>query len=137
VTVYCFDTDALSNTLWQRPPVELTRRLAHISPDDQATTTITVGEMLYGAKKRGNVRLAQRIKDVTFAGLHVLPFDEPAARTYADVRVELERQGRRLDEPDTRIAAIALSRDLTLITGNVRHFARVPDLRVENWLEPG
>jgi tRNA(fMet)-specific endonuclease VapC len=33
-----------------------------------------------------------------------------------------------------RIASIALSRDLTLITGNVRHFARVPDLNVENWL---
>ena len=34
------------------------------------------------------------------------------------------------------IAAIALSRDLTLVTGNVRHFERVPGLRIENWLEP-
>jgi len=38
--------------------------------------------------------------------------------------------------PDLVIAAIALSRDLTLVTGNVRHFERIPGLRVENWLEP-
>ncbi len=64
----------------------------------------------------------------------MLPFDEPAARTYAELRAELERGGRPLDEPDLRIAAIALSRNLTLVTGNVRHFNRVPSLRVENWL---
>jgi tRNA(fMet)-specific endonuclease VapC len=45
------------------------------------------------------------------------------------------RRGQRLDGPDLRIAAIALSRDLTLVTGNVRHFERVPGLRIENWLE--
>ena len=51
------------------------------------------------------------------------------------LRAELERQGRRLDEPDLRIASIALSRQLTVVTGNVRHFRRVPELAVENWLE--
>jgi predicted nucleic acid-binding protein len=35
---------------------------------------------------------------------------------------------------DLRIASIALSRGLVVVTGNVRHFSRVPDLRVENWL---
>jgi tRNA(fMet)-specific endonuclease VapC len=34
-----------------------------------------------------------------------------------------------------RIAAIALVRDLTVVTANLRHFQRVPGLRVENWLE--
>jgi predicted nucleic acid-binding protein len=29
---------------------------------------------------------------------------------------------------------IALARDATLVTGNVRHFARIPELRIENWL---
>ena len=61
-------------------------------------------------------------------------FDEQAARAYAEIRVELEAKGQRLDDADLRIAAICLARDLTLITGNVRHFERVPGLRVENWL---
>jgi tRNA(fMet)-specific endonuclease VapC len=54
---------------------------------------------------------------------------------YGRLRAQLEREGRRIGEPDLRIAAIALARDLTLVTGNVRHFQRVPDLRIENWLE--
>ncbi len=36
---------------------------------------------------------------------------------------------------DLLIASIALRHDLPLITGNTRHFSRVPGLRVENWLE--
>ena len=53
---------------------------------------------------------------------------------YGQLRAELERAGRRVAEPDLRIAAIALARDATLVTANVRRFARIPDLRVENWL---
>jgi hypothetical protein len=44
--------------------------------------------------------------------------------------------GVRLDEPSLRIASIAVERDLTLVTGSGRLYARVPGLRIENWLEP-
>jgi tRNA(fMet)-specific endonuclease VapC len=64
----------------------------------------------------------------------VLPFDSSAAEVYGPLRAGLEREGRRLDEPDLRIASIALSRDMTLVSGNVRHFSHVRGLRVENWL---
>ncbi|HSR22290.1 MAG TPA: hypothetical protein VLW53_01985 [Candidatus Eisenbacteria bacterium] len=50
------------------------------------------------------------------------------------MRADLERSGRPLAEPDLRIAAIALAHDLTLVTGNGRHFSRIPGLRVESWL---
>jgi tRNA(fMet)-specific endonuclease VapC len=51
------------------------------------------------------------------------------------LRADLERQGKRLAEPDLRIGSIALSRDLTLVTGNVRHLKRIPGLIIENWLD--
>ena len=134
MSAYCFDTDVLSATLWRRPPIELVRALAQVAPEHQFTTSITVGELLYGARKRGSLRLTHQIREVVLAALTVLPFDETTARAYAEVRTDLEQAGQRLDEPDLRIAAIALSRDLTLVTGNVRHFERVPGLTVENWL---
>jgi len=134
VSAYCFDTDVLSATLWRRPPIELVRALAQVAPEHQFTTSITVGELLYGARKRGSLRLTHQIREVVLAALTVLPFDETAARAYAEVRTDLEQAGQRLDEPDLRIAAIALSRDLTLVTGNVRHFERVKGLHVENWI---
>ena len=74
------------------------------------------------------------MRDLLAGALTVLPFDEVAAEAYGSLRARLEAEGRRLDEPDLRIASIALSRDLTLVTANVRHFDRVPGLRVDNWL---
>ena len=111
------------------------RRLARIPANEQATTTITLGEMLYAAARRGSQELLKRVRGALAIATVVLPFDAEAAEIYGPLRAELERAGRRIDEPDLRIASIALSRDLTLVTGNVRHFARVPGLALENWLE--
>jgi predicted nucleic acid-binding protein len=133
--VFCFDTDILSAVMRRDPPLHLIRRLAEVPPRQQFTTAITVGEMLYGAAKRGDPQLEQRVHDLILRAQAVLPFDEPAAEVYGSLRATLERAGRPLAEPDLRIAATALSRDLTLVSGNVRHFARVPGLRLENWLE--
>jgi tRNA(fMet)-specific endonuclease VapC len=132
--VYCFDTDTLSAVVRRDPPLHLIRRLAQVPPTEQATTTINLGELLYGAAKRGSERLAKQVREVLLSATFILPFDEDAAEVYGPLRAQLERDGRRLDEPDLRIASIALSRGLTVVTGNVRHFARVPGLAVENWL---
>lgn len=133
--MFCFDTDILSAVMRRDPPLHLIRRLAEVPPRQQFTTAITVGEMLYGAAKRGDPQLEQRVHDLILRAQAVLPFDEPAAEVYGSLRATLERAGRPLAEPDLRIAATALSRDLTLVSGHVRHFARVPGLRLENWLE--
>jgi predicted nucleic acid-binding protein len=45
----------------------------------------------------------------------------------------LERRGRSIGLADTFIAAHARSEGLTLVTSNVRHFARVPRLKYEDW----
>ena len=133
--MYCFDTDVLSALLRPAPPLGLVRRLARTDASEQCTTAITLGELLYGATRIGSMELAERIAEIVPAAHAVLPFDEAVARSFADLKASLERVGAPLAEPDLRIAAIALARDLTLVTGNIRHFTRVPDLRVENWLE--
>jgi tRNA(fMet)-specific endonuclease VapC len=133
--MYCFDTDVLSAALRRDPPLDLVRRLARLPPEQQFTTAVTLGELLYGAARRGGERLVERIRQVLPQAQRILPFDEEAAGIYGPLRARLEAEGRRLAEPDLRIAAIALARRLVLVTGNARHFARVPGLRVENWLE--
>jgi tRNA(fMet)-specific endonuclease VapC len=132
--MYCFDTDVLSATMRRDPHLPLIRRLAQVPPAEQFTTAITLGELLYGAARRDSARLQLQIRELLRGALAVLPFDEAAAEAYGPLRARLEAAGRPLAEPDTRIASIALARNLTLVTGNVRHFDRVPDLAVENWL---
>lgn len=135
MTGYCFDTDIVSVVHWRKPSAHLLRRLARAPAEQQFTTTITLGELLYGAARTGNPRRESQVCTVVTHAYRILSFDRKAAEVYGPLRARLERAGRRLDEPDLRIASIALSRGLTLVTANVRHFGRVPDLSVENWLE--
>lgn len=93
-----------------------------------------MGELLYGAARRESKQLSRQVRDLISGALTILPFDEHAAEVYGSLRAQLESDGEPLAEPDLRIASIALSRNLTVVTGNTRHFARVPDLPVENWL---
>lgn len=85
-------------------------------------------------EKRGSTALAARVQELIASAGVILAFDQHAGRRYGELRAELARAGRRIAEPDLRIAAIALTRDATLVTANVKHFARIGGLRVENWL---
>ena len=79
--------------------------------------------------------LVEKIEAVVLPNLPVLAFDTAAARSYGETRAKLERLGTPVGDADMRIAAIALSRGLRVVTGDERHFRRVPGLETENWLE--
>lgn len=61
----------------------------------------------------------------------VLPFDSDAARRHAELRHAIRAQP--ISDHDLIIASVAVVNGLTLVTGNVREFSRVPGLNVENW----
>lgn len=134
--MYLLDTDTLSNLMRRVPQSSLISRLARVPPEDQFTSSVTLGELVYGALRSDRATLLlERIEAVIPTELPVLPFDAAAARRYGEVRADLEGKGTPIGDADLRIAAIALSRGLTIVTANERHFRRVPDLSVENWLE--
>jgi tRNA(fMet)-specific endonuclease VapC len=64
-----------------------------------------------------------------FKGLNVLPFDRSAAAEFDRLKAQKIRVGTN----DLRIASIALSRGLPLLTRNTRDFSRVPNLLTEDW----
>lgn len=135
--MYLLDTDILSNLLKRAPSTTLIAKLASMPIEQQFTSSITLGELVYGAyrlRTRASALLEQ-LEKTLLPNLPVLPFDAAAARQYGEVRAELERHGTLLGDADLRIGAIALVHGLTLVTGNVRHFQRIPGLPVENWLE--
>ncbi|MCH8279646.1 MAG: type II toxin-antitoxin system VapC family toxin [Chloroflexi bacterium] len=133
--MFLFDTDTLSQIIKREPSSSLLNRMAAVPRDEQFTTSITVGEMVYGAERSSRRDyLLRQFESQLWPALRILPFDRAAAEAYGSLRAELERAGTPLSEPDTRIAAIALTHNLTLVTGNVRHFSRVAGLSVENWI---
>ncbi|MBI2906945.1 MAG: PIN domain-containing protein [Chloroflexi bacterium] len=105
--------------------------MAIVPLEQQFTSAITLRELLYGAYRLGTQSgtLLERLEKTLLRNLPVIPFDAEAAYTYGETRGELERRGIVIGDADLRIAAIALARHLTVITGNVRRFQRVPDCR--------
>jgi tRNA(fMet)-specific endonuclease VapC len=95
---------------------------------------VSLAELRFGIARTGSTRL-QTALDGLLRQLPVAALDSPADRSYAELRVVLEQTGRPIGPNDLLIAAHALALDLTLITGNLREFSRVPGLRVENWLD--
>jgi tRNA(fMet)-specific endonuclease VapC len=134
--MYLFDTDSISQIIKSQPYLFFIKKLASVSPEEQFTTTITVGELVYGAYKSSRPSyFLDKLDRMVWPNINILPFDEGAARIYGKVRAEMEKKGLILAEPDMRISAIALQHNLTVITGNTRHFSKVKGLIVENWLK--
>jgi len=132
--VFLFDTDTLSNLGKAHPSPRLLRKLA-AAPGPIYTSAVTIAEILKGAHKSPNPAFfIQKLHGVLQALSGVLPFDRQAAEVYGKIAADLERQGMTIGFPDIQIAAIALSRNLEVITHNLGHFQRVPGLKVDDWL---
>ena len=128
---YLFDTDAISEVLKPRPAAAYVRWLASIPREEQFTSAVVVGELYKGAFRSSAVtRHLENIEKRVLPAVTVLSYDTAAARVYGQVRAHLESAGRPLADADLQIAATALLHDLELVTGNGRHFKRVPGLRI-------
>jgi len=75
------------------------------------------------------------IDDLLSTEVEVVEFDGACAHEYGRLRVDLKRRGVGIDNMDLLIAATAVARDATLVTHNTAHFAGIPGLRLEDWLE--
>lgn len=128
-----FDTDVISELMRPRPSKRLVQRIGRVPAGEQATTAITLGELRHGAAKAGRPELYVRALQL-LAGISSFDFDRSAAEAYGDLRATLERAGKPLADPDLRIAAIVLANEGKLVTGNVRHFARIAGLDAEDWI---
>ena len=107
----------------------------HVAADEELfITSITVAELTHGAHRSLHPEDNLTRLEVLLAALTVLPFDEMAARRCGHLKAELEEKGEPLDDLDLQIASVALEHSLPLASNNVKHFQRVKDLKLENWI---
>ena len=130
--IYLLDTNICIYALKNRPP-EVLQKLREIGRAAVAVSVITVMELRQGAEKSEQAVANHSKLDFFLHPMKVLPFDLEAALQGARIRAHLERQGTKIGDLDSLIAAQALAGDLILVTNNLREFKRVPGLRTENW----
>jgi len=89
--------------------------------------SVVRGELLVGIRKAPTPRNVRMVSEF-IQRFGSFPFDDAAAEMYASIRADLERKGLGIGPHDTQIAAIALMRGATLVTGNPKEFQRIPSL---------
>ena len=128
---YMLDTDTVSFAL--RGHGAVASRLLEQRPSEICISSITLAELRFGAEARRSRKL-HRLIDAFVGSVTVIPFDQPAADRFAPVAAALARRGEPIGTFDTLMAAHALSRGLTFVTNNSKHFQRVGGLKTENWV---
>jgi tRNA(fMet)-specific endonuclease VapC len=127
------DTNIVSNAL-RYPNGSAAHAMTLPGQPPVCVSVIVAAELRFGAQKLGSARLVNQIIGVLDT-IDVLPLEANVAQRYAEIRVALEALGKPIGPHDLLIAAHALALDLPLVTDNIREFSRVPNLRVENWLD--
>jgi tRNA(fMet)-specific endonuclease VapC len=102
--------------------------------DRMAMSAVTLAELMHGAEKSSDPARNLAVVEDFCSRLSVLSYGEKAAAHYGAIRAELERRGEPIGVNDLHIAAHARSEGLTLVSNNLREFARVPGLLSENWV---
>ena len=128
---YMLDTNICIYVM-KNHPMRLRERFNRLA-EQLCISSITLGELFYGAEKSS--RRDENLEAIAqfTARLEVRPFPAEAAPHYGQIRAELERTGRPIGGNDLLIGAHARAEGFIIVTNNARAFRRLPGLRVENW----
>lgn len=129
---YLVDTNILIYLLNSKLPA-LQRKFTHRDVSQFGVSSITVAELIYGARKSKLVEQNTNAVIKTLSSFDILDFTSADAFEYGDIRAELESNGNIIGGNDLLIAAQARRAGLIVITANTGEFSRVSGLRVEDW----
>lgn len=105
-----------------------------VKTEESYLSTIVVSELYKGVYCSRRVEENFKTLNEFIALISILEFDLQAALEFGKIQAELRKIGKPTGELDAMIAAVARSRQLILVTDNIRHFENIANLQLENWL---
>jgi tRNA(fMet)-specific endonuclease VapC len=115
-------------------PLSVRKKFETLHPSQLVLSMITLAELRYGAEKsQARDKALAKIHQLTTV-IDIAELSETVAEHYADIRAELDRQGKPIGNNDLWLAAHARAMGWILVTNNTKEFERVADLLIENWV---
>ncbi len=127
------DTNICIAIIRRKPPQAL-KRFRNYEVGEICISWVTLAELEFGVAKSQHADKNRAALDEFLLPLEIAGFDRETAQSYGRVRADLEKKGRPIGALDMMIAAHALTLGVTLATNNVREFARIKGLTVDDWL---
>lgn len=129
--MYVLDTNTL--IYFFKGAGQVATRMGAVSANGIAIPTVVLFELHVGIAKSQNPKPRQQLLNSLISQTVILPFDRPASMCAALIRAQLEKAGTPIGPIDVLIAGTAKSRSATLVTHNIKEFARVDQLLIEDW----
>ena len=125
-----FDTDVCIELLKGNKKV-IVRRDQYDEP--VGISFMSVAELYYGAEKSTNPSKNHLIIETLLLSLEIIEPDLGILKRFGVIKAQLHQKGSGIADADIFIAATAMEKGTRLVTGNLKHFERIPGLTVENW----
>lgn len=122
----------------ERGRLDIQRHVARHGEDEAFLSVITASELLHGVYRATASDVRARRAAFVEAVLERFPLlavDLACARAHARLWAELRQSGAIIGPHDLWLAGTCVAHGLTMVTGNVRDFARVPGLEIEVWTD--
>ena len=123
---FILDADWVINALAGRRQAATV--LDQLVPQGVTISWITVGEVYEGAFNSPNPQDHLSSLRQFLSPFRIVGVNDPVMERFAEIRSHLRRRGELIPDLDIMLAATALHYDLTVLTFNIRHFSRIPDL---------
>ena len=128
---YLLDTDIV--VFFLRNKKNIAEHLTLLSPNDIFVSEVTVAELEYGNRCSGRYEDNKWMVDRFLSSVNIVPFSD-AIHLYAEERYRLRMLGQSIEDFDLLIGCTAVSDNLIMVTNNAKHYSRIKDIRIENWV---
>jgi len=96
---------------------------------------ISYGELVYGANKSvqiaTNLAKVHRLQEI----FPVVDASKAVLECFGTLKANLSKEGLTVADFDLLIGSTAITLGYTLVTNNEKHFSKIPDLKIVNWMK--
>jgi tRNA(fMet)-specific endonuclease VapC len=132
---YLLDTNIVTAHLKRHPGVRQRIREAELAGHPVRLNAVSYYETKRGLLATGAQRQLTAFERL-WRVLGIVMIDHAVLDKAAELYAALRASGQLIEDADLLIAAMTLVHDMTLVTHNMAHFARIPGLQIEDWLMP-
>jgi tRNA(fMet)-specific endonuclease VapC len=130
--MYILDTDIC--IFWLKGNRNIELKIEEYGVTNIFVTIITACELYFGAynsqRRNENIQILNDLFNI----INIIQTTPEIARIFGENKIHLKAHGNIINDADILIASIVIANNGTLVTNNIAHFKRIPDLKMENWL---
>ena len=129
---YLLDTNIC--VYWLKGNEHIEQKVLSGGIDNIFVSFITASELYYGAYKSERVDENLAMIRNLIDHINVIESDDAISEAFGKLKASLGNAGLIIDDADMFIAACALVHGLTMVMNNTKHFKRIKELKLDNWM---